>query len=627
MSQSALSRHRSKGIDPRELGQQLGVNAVLVGKINLRPSGIGIAAELVDVETGWQLWGEVFESSTTEFHEVKEVVTERLLAAIGQKLTNVEDKKSTARYTENSEAYQAYLEGRRQWSKFTKAGIEIAISHFRRAIEIDPKYALAYAAITDCYLRLTTNYLPPEDQINDSSETAISERIKLRFEWDWKAAERELHRAVDLKTEYPAAHQWFFAYWTCKQLYEKSLASSEQPDNSQRERSHAELCEGIPAQIASLELTPSEEVQVLCAIVREQIDIGNYEAGRKLLQPWWTLGNRPNLTGLDQSTCADLLLTAGDLAGFLASTVHLRRGQIHAEELVNGAVALYEQLGLSRGVAEGRIALAFCYHRQGVFDMARTTLTEVLDGLLQGSRNRDLRAFTLMRLGCLERHAHRLYDALPALTQAIEVAGSGGPWLTVRCYLELPLTYANLGLSEGNENHAELSRQFYLRALDQCIAVGHHRYAAIGENNIGLLVLYQKCYEESANYVIRSKKSFDALSDTLKEVLPNDTLARLYIETKQYWQAKDVVEQAISILKVADGEVFLAESLTMQGIVYSKLESLMMLTAALRPRIRSTNGAVMTKEPVLFCSSCWRNSGTISSTRKRFILLTNLKSL
>ena len=573
MSKSALLRFKIKDVDPHEVGRQLGVNAVLLGTINSRSSGLSIAAELVDVATGWQLWGEVFDGQAEDLRQVEEVVTKQLLASLTPKLTNGDERKSSARYTENTEAYQAYLEGRHHWSKFTKAGIETAILYFRKAIEIDPKYALAYSAIIDCYLRLTTNYLPPEDQLNDSSEVAISERIRLRFEWDLKAAERELHRAADLKTEYPAAHQWFFAYWTCKQLYEMSLVSSEQPDHSQRQPICAEFCDGIPVQIASLELTPSEQVQVLCVLVREQIDIGNYEAGRKLLEPWWSFGNRPNLTGLGPSTCADLLLTAGDLAGFLASTIHLRRGQIHAEELLNGAMALYEQLRLGRGVIESQIALAFCYQRQGLFDLARTTLMRVLEELSSYEDwNRDLRAFTLMRLGGLERNACHLKEALRSLTQATDLGESCGPWITPRCHVELASVYKDLVVSEGAEQYSDSSKEHYLKGIYQCSAVGHHRYLAATENNFGLLMLGQKCYEQSEKCFIRARNTFDVLSDSLRGAQSNETLARLYIETKQFSRANEVIDEAISILEIADGETILAEALTTKAIVCCCLE-------------------------------------------------------
>ena len=79
--------------------------------------------------------------------------------------------------------------------------VEKAITHFRHAIKLDPNYALAYAAIVDCYLRLTTNYLPPEEDGPAIASPANNEsdQIELRFERDWRSVERELRRAADLR--------------------------------------------------------------------------------------------------------------------------------------------------------------------------------------------------------------------------------------------------------------------------------------------------------------------------------------------------------------------------------------------------------------------------------------------
>ena len=104
------------------------------------------------------------------------------------------------------------------------------------------------------------------------------------------------------------------------------------------------------------------------------------------------------------------LFTAGELAGFVASSVNLPRGQRHAEELLNGAIAFFEQLGLSKRAAEGRIALALCYHRQGLFDIGLTTLLRAFSDLSE--EDWELRSLGLMRWGGLERNAGRLKDAL-----------------------------------------------------------------------------------------------------------------------------------------------------------------------------------------------------------------------
>src|SRR5688572_6575712 len=234
MSHSAVFRYKAGEVDPQTAGKELGASVVLVGQISLQRSGFVVAVELVDVATAWQLWGKIFDSESKDLLEIQSVITRQVLSTLKLELTGAEEKRVTARYTENAAAYQAYLEGRYHWSRYTKKGIEKAIKHFRQAIEIDPNYALAYAGIVDCYLRLATNYLPPEGDMRTSSRRKAFKgkmrcqpvdesnlRVRLRFEWDWRSAERELRRANDLKTAYPAAHQWYRAYRASKRLYEE----------------------------------------------------------------------------------------------------------------------------------------------------------------------------------------------------------------------------------------------------------------------------------------------------------------------------------------------------------------------------------------------------------------------
>ena len=81
----------------------------------------------------------------------------------------------------------------------------------------------------------------------------------------------------------------------------------------------------------------------------------------QILEPWWSFGNSPRIEGLSQVCSADLIYTAGEVAGFVASSVQLSRGQRHAEQLLNGAITLFEQLGFYKRAAEGRIALGLCF--------------------------------------------------------------------------------------------------------------------------------------------------------------------------------------------------------------------------------------------------------------------------
>jgi DNA-binding winged helix-turn-helix (wHTH) protein len=573
MSRSAVLRYKTKEVDPHQVGRDLGAQVVLVGKINGRPGQNVIAVELVDTSTGWQLWGESFDSE--DLLEVQDVITRQIVASLKLKLSGDEEKEITARYTENAGAYQLYLEGRHHWSRYTRSGIERAIRHFRHAIELDANYALAYAGIIDCYLRLTTNYLPPEDNVPSTSdemgyqpETSPDSdpRVKLRFEWDWKGAERELRRANELQTNYPTAPQWYAAYKSICQLYcENSSKHGERSEFDFQVLAERPLL----TQIISLRLSVSEEIQVYCAISREQIDVGNYEAGCKILRPWWQFGDWPKLEGLNQKSSADLLFTTGGLAGFVASTQQIPRGQRHGEELLIGSITLFEHLGFKRRAAEGRIELALCYYRQGLFDVGRSLLLHVLRDLSEVDW--ELRSLALIRLASLERHAGRLRDAIDRLNEAAELVTLSGPWVTGRRHLELASTYKDLAIAEGKSAYFDNAKEFYYKALHEFEAVGNHRYVAIVENNIGFLLLNLKAYQESECHLLRSSRLFEAFSDVVRGAQVDDTLARLYVATERYVVAHNAIKTAVQILEKTDGEALLAEALATSGLVESRL--------------------------------------------------------
>src|ERR1700752_4990499 len=215
---STVSAFKTRITLPQQTGKELGATVVLCGKLTARPTGITIGVELVDASTGWQLWGESFDSESKNLLEIRDQITTDLLRALKWTLIGEEEKQVTARYTENSEAYESYLEARRHWGQHTRTDIEKAIEYFGHSIESDPNYALAYAGIMDCFLRLATNYLPPEDGCTSHCSRGSNSQVQLRLEWDCKGAERDLRRANELKMGYPCGYQWYAAYRTIQHL-------------------------------------------------------------------------------------------------------------------------------------------------------------------------------------------------------------------------------------------------------------------------------------------------------------------------------------------------------------------------------------------------------------------------
>jgi DNA-binding winged helix-turn-helix (wHTH) protein/Tfp pilus assembly protein PilF len=573
---STVSVFKTMPLIPQQAAKELGATLVLFGKLSARPIGIVIGVELVDASTGWQLWGESFNSESKHFPEIQEKITSVLLKFLRSTLTG-EANQVTTRYTENSEAYESYLEARRHWVKHTRTGIEKAIEHLRHAIASDPNYSLAYAGIVDCFLRLATNYLPPDgictseiptySAMNSDHLLELNSQMALRLEWDCKGAEREIRRANELKMGYPRGHQWHAAYRTSQRLYEESWVSSK-PSESLTVDGERSL---MPhKQIALLELTPTEQVQIYCTIGREQIEIGNYEAACIVLRPWWSFGVWPKLDGLDQRTCADLLLTVGVLAGCVASTKQLPKGQRHSEELLNGCVALCEQLGSRRLAAEGKIELGFCYYRQGLYDLGAETLSRSLEDLTDDCW--ELRSLALIRLATLERHSGRPRDALKRLSEARKIAERCGPWATGRYHLELASSYKDLAQIDNVREHFGEAKRFYSKALYEFKCTGHHRLSAITENNLGLVMMLTGNFRRAESHLARARKIFDFFADKIRRAQVDDSLAQLYFAQERFDDADVSIRRAVQTMENGDEDALLAEALTTNGLIYCKLK-------------------------------------------------------
>jgi len=580
-ARNSVLRYQGKEVDVRQAGRELGVRNVLLGGVHLVNAAIEIRIELVNVDGGWQLYGKNYGVKANAPLEMQEEIASEILAALRIRSSQELEKVIGKRHTENSEAYEAYVRGRFYWSKYTTAGLEEAITWFRQTIDLDPGFALAYAAIIDCYLRLATSYLPPAD---DPPKTTVElatlgfddglpqarAALELRREWDWKAAERECTRASELKTHYPAAHQWHAAHRFARRLYEERAETnrSTAPDAFRNEPTPS-LDAKLLDNIQSSRPTTVEEVQVFCTVAREQIEAGNYEAACAVLQRWWTLGEWPQLDDLSPHSSADLLFTVGCLAGNVVSTRQVPRGQKHAEALLNGSIALFEQVMAKKRAAEGRIELGLCYQREGLFDLARTALLAALGELSE--KDLELRSLGLIRLASLERKAGWLQDAQSRLTEAADIVESAGPWATGRYLLELASTLRDLAPVENRTEYFDQALEHFTEALYEFEAVGHHRLAAIVENNFGYLLLTQDQLDEARPHLIRSRRLFEGFGDKVRCAQVDETMAQLHLAAGEIELAEQVIVRSVETLDQGGEDPILAESLRTQGVVLSKL--------------------------------------------------------
>ena len=493
----------------------------------------------------------------------------------GLELTEKGRQWSSKRYTESPEAYQAYLRGCYSLCKHTGEGLGRAIDSFHEAIRLDPTYALAYTRLIDCRLRLATNYLPPPgalpaiaDAIQrmemDDSSREVRGLLKMRSELDRKNAEIEIKRAIDLNSNYPSAHQWSAAYKlildACEQTSRKTTIGQDRPSASDPT---------LANQFQSLTLTPDEQAQVLCIIAREQFNAGNYEAGRIVLQGWWTMGEWPKLEGLSRHSSADLLFTTGLLTGCLAGARPVQQGQKHAEELLNGSIALFEQLGLRTRSAEARIQLAFCYCREGLFDLARHTVLAALEALSEDDPELMTRA--LVMLADTERHRGCLHDALAQLGEAAKTLEQASILASRRYHITFGLALRNLATVERHNEYFDRAIEHYEAALHMTEAIGDHRFAAHVNNNYGLLLLRIKRFDEAELRLLRSRDSFAALGDTFTSAFAEDSLAQLHIAVERFDLAEREANRAVVTIEASSQEAGLAELLMTHGIALCRL--------------------------------------------------------
>lgn len=240
MSRSTVFRYKGKEVDPREVGQGLGVRAVLAGRVLQISDSLIVRTELVDVANGWQVWGEQYNRKLTDILALQEDIAREISENLKIKLTGEEKAQLAKRYTEDSEAYRLYLKGRYYWNKYTKEGLTRAIEHFNKAIELDPAYALAYTGLADAYYRLSNAYLPPKEAMPKARAAAIKAVeiddtlaeahaslgfIKMYHDWDFPGAERECRRAVELD---PRSSLGYLRLGACVQLtgrFDESIAN------------------------------------------------------------------------------------------------------------------------------------------------------------------------------------------------------------------------------------------------------------------------------------------------------------------------------------------------------------------------------------------------------------------
>ena len=221
---------KGKEEDIRDIGRKLNVRSVLEGSVRKSGNRIRITAQLINVEDGYHLWSEKYDRQLEDVFavqdEISEQIAEALRTTLDRPVPNVEQP------VYDIEAYEVYLKGRYNWNKFTPESVPKAIECFHRAIEIDPDFALAYAAMAETYVSISNPFgaIPTNEAMpkaKKAAEKALSIDPELAeayislgavatfFEWDLKKAKRYFKRAISLNPNLPNARFWYELALSC----------------------------------------------------------------------------------------------------------------------------------------------------------------------------------------------------------------------------------------------------------------------------------------------------------------------------------------------------------------------------------------------------------------------------
>ena len=244
ISRTSAFRYKQREIEPQKVAKELGVEALVTGRVVQRGDDLSVSAELVDAREDKQLWGEQYSRKLADIASVQQEIASAISGNLGLRLTSEEKTRLAKSSATNPEAYQLYLRGRYHTNQTTGAELTKGIEYFKQAIEKDPGYALAYAGMADAYSALGGGwaYLPPSDsfpkakaaamkalELDDTLAEAHAALAYAVFfaDWDWPSTEREFKRAIELNPNSALSHARYAVCLITRLRFNESIAEAQ----------------------------------------------------------------------------------------------------------------------------------------------------------------------------------------------------------------------------------------------------------------------------------------------------------------------------------------------------------------------------------------------------------------
>ena len=242
ISRTSTQRFKSAPTDLREIAKQLGVTHILEGTVQKAGDSVRVNVQLINALTDVHLWADTYDRKLTDIFAIESEIAKNVTENLKARLNDRAEEVLAARPTENPEAHELYLKGRYFWNRRSTASLRKAGDYFQKAIDLDPKYALAYAGLADVH-SLVPVYAgtAPQDDVPKALAAArkavdLDDRLAeshtslgnaLVSSVQLKAAEAEFRRALELNPNYATAHQWLAECLFGQGRFSESLAENE----------------------------------------------------------------------------------------------------------------------------------------------------------------------------------------------------------------------------------------------------------------------------------------------------------------------------------------------------------------------------------------------------------------
>ena len=233
---------KGKNEDVRLIGQQLNVTKILEGSVRKAGERVRITAQLINAADGDHLWAQTFDRQLQDVFAIQDEITRAIVRELEMQLIGAGDQSVTQHGTYNTEAYQLYLQGRYHFYKFTGEGFRRCIECCKRALEIDPNYALAYAVSSLSYqtgwyygflsFEEKLAAIGPHDLFAEKAveldpdlaetQTALG-IVKCWNLRDWSGGEDCFRRAIELNPNYVTAHEHYAGFLACMRRTDEAL--------------------------------------------------------------------------------------------------------------------------------------------------------------------------------------------------------------------------------------------------------------------------------------------------------------------------------------------------------------------------------------------------------------------